>query len=140
LTRRAGRADDNAALHSDAHHHLTVDDRAVAGGTHEDALVFQRHGFIAAVGRRRWKCQRGGALADVEERTFDIRLRVGDWLRLPLRGAREEACDLVFQRRRPRRCRSRRLSGASRRRSWRGGRGSRGRRPDAAAAASSEQQ
>ena len=105
---QTGRSNDNPALHSDAHDHLAADHRAVAGGAHEDALILERHRLVGAVRRRRRKCQRRGALPDIEEWTFDIGLRVGNRLRILLRRPGEEACDLVFQRRRARRCRRRR--------------------------------
>ena len=98
----AGRSDDDAALDADLHHHLAVDDRAFARGAHERALIFQGHGFVAAVGRRRRQNQRRGALADIDERAFDIGLRIGDRLGRLVGFGGEEIRYAVLQRGRAR--------------------------------------
>ena len=117
LARAARGSDDDAALNADLHHQLTVDDFAVARGAHEGALVFQRHGVVAAIGRRRRNGQGRRALADVDQGAIDIGLlRIDDRARLVRRSrGREETLDLVFQRRRTRRCGGRQRAAARRR-------------------------
>ncbi len=105
--------------------HLTVDDFAFARGAHEVALVFQRHGVVAAIGRRQRYGQRRRTLANVDQGAIDIGLlRVDDRPRIVRRSrSREEILDLVFERSGTRRCggRQRRRRRGSRRRSgwWR---------------------
>ena len=76
LARSAGGADDDASLDADLHHHVALDDGALARDAHEGALVFERHGLAArADGERR------SAFADFEPRAADVAGRPGDRLR-----------------------------------------------------------